>query len=129
MECFNDKQVEQFVEYLKSMVSLFYGLTLKEFNEFEHDFVQKNSFCIYFSKRVSRRLLVDDDDYDGDDKWLLGCTRRHRDITLRSPQPTSFVRAREFCRLNVTCSPVGTAAFRFCCALAVKTVFRTSNLL
>jgi hypothetical protein len=63
----------------------------EEFKKFAHDFAQKNAFPHPFQSDATGY------------EWLVGFIKRHSDITLRSPEPTSVSRARRFSYPQVTC--------------------------
>jgi hypothetical protein len=73
---FEKEQEEQLVKYLKFMDGLSHGLTRAEFKKVAHDFAQKNAIPHPFQNGAAG------------DEWLVGFIRRHRRMTLRSPEST-----------------------------------------
>lgn len=83
---FTPEQEADLETYLLHMDSLFYGLTKKDFQTLAYDFAEKNKIIHPFKNKTA-----------GDD-WYVGFRRRHPNVTLRQPEPTSIARARGFNR-------------------------------
>ena len=86
---FTKDQEDALCNYLKMLDNLFFGLTRADFLQLAYDFATQNRIENPFKNGQA-----------GDD-WFAGFKRRHPDIVLRSPEPTSIARARGFNRPQV----------------------------
>ena len=71
-------------EYLTTMDTLFYGLSRSEFLKLAYEFAEANGISHPFKEGKA-----------GED-WLAGFRKRHPDVSLRTPEPTSIARAKGF---------------------------------
>lgn len=90
---FSKMQETDLCAYLKEMDSLFYGLSRKEFKCLVYEYAKKNKipYPLSWNKFSSA----------GDD-WLMSFQTRNPEIVLRTPEPTSVARVREFNKTQVT---------------------------
>ena len=79
----------ELVKYIKHMDSLLFGVTLKELSIMAFQLAEKNRIIHPFRKGSAG------------EGWVRGFLKRHPDISLRSPEPTSVARARGFNRPHV----------------------------
>lgn len=86
---FTPDQEQALCEYLMKLDSLFYGLTRIDFLRMAFDYAEKNNIPHSFKNGKA-----------GND-WFAGFKKRHPDIVLRSPEPTSIARTRGFNRPQV----------------------------
>lgn len=86
---FSSHQENELISYLKHMDSIFYGLSRKEFLKLVFDYAETNNIEHLFKNGSA-----------GDD-WLHKFQKRHPEIVLRSPEPTSLARVRGFNRPQV----------------------------
>lgn len=86
---FTPEQEEDLCAYLKKLDSLFFGLTRSEFLDLVFEYARKNNITHPFKNGKA-----------GDD-WFAGFKRRHPEIVLRAPEPTSLARTRGFNRPQV----------------------------
>lgn len=81
---FSEKQEQELLDYIFQMDSVFYGLSKEEFLLLVFQYAEKNRIPHPFKDGTA-----------GTD-WYKGFVRRHPDLTLRKPEPTSIARARGF---------------------------------
>jgi hypothetical protein len=81
---FSADQETELVEYIFHMDNLFYGLSKQEFLELVYNYAEMNKIPHPFKNGAAG---VD---------WYRGFVKRHPDVTLRKPEPTSIARARGF---------------------------------
>lgn len=81
---FSPEQEGELCAYLKKLDSLFFGLTRSDFLELVFHYASKNNISHPFKNGKA-----------GDD-WFSGFKRRHPEIVLRAPEPTSLARTRGF---------------------------------
>lgn len=86
---FSPEQEEELCLYIKKLDSLFFGISRSEFLELVYDYATRNHISHPFKNGKA-----------GDD-WFSGFKRRHPDIVLRAPEPTSLARTRGFNRPQV----------------------------
>lgn len=86
---FNDVQENELLEYVFQVDDLFYGLTKTEFLKLAYQYAEKNNIVHPFKDGIA-----------GND-WYLGFKKRHPNLTVRQPEPTSIARARGFNRPQV----------------------------
>ena len=88
---FDPKFEEELVQYVIEMQQRFYGLSPKQLRRMAFDLAEKNNLKHNFS-RVKCSAGKD---------WSQGFLRRHPELSLRSPEPTSIMRATGFNRVQV----------------------------
>lgn len=81
---FSAQQETELLEYVFHMDNLFYGLSKQEFLELVYNYAEMNKIPHPFKNGTA-----------GLD-WYKGFIKRHRNLTLRKPEPTSIARARGF---------------------------------
>lgn len=81
---FNDKQETELLEYVFQVDDVFYGMTKNEFLELVYEYAEKNNVSHPFKHGRA-----------GND-WYLGFKKRHPELAIRQPEPTSIARARGF---------------------------------
>uniref|UniRef100_A0A2A4JLU0 DDE-1 domain-containing protein n=1 Tax=Heliothis virescens TaxID=7102 RepID=A0A2A4JLU0_HELVI len=81
---FSEEQEKELLDYVFEMDSVFYGLTKEEFLLLVFQYAEKNRIPHPFKGGTA-----------GTD-WYKGFIRKHPDLTLRKPEPTSIARARGF---------------------------------
>lgn len=85
-------QIErQLVEHIKLLETRMFGLTRTMVQELAFELAEKNGFAHSFNKEKGK----------AGQEWLDGFLRRHKDISLRKPEPTSAARAQAFNRPQV----------------------------
>jgi len=88
---FSEAQENDLVDHLIKMEALFHGLTTKDLRHVAFQLAERNQIDHTFNKEVA---LAGED-------WLEGFRKRHPEISLRAPEPTSAARARAFNQPNV----------------------------
>lgn len=86
---FTEEQETELLEYIFHMNNLFCGLTRQEFCSLVYQYAEYNNIPHPFKNNIT-----------GDD-WYKSFRKRHPDLTLRQPEPTSVARARPFNRPQV----------------------------
>ncbi|XP_071040606.1 uncharacterized protein [Parasteatoda tepidariorum] len=86
---FNDEQEAELLEYVFQVDDLFYGLTKNEFLKLVYEYAERNNIVHPFKNGSA-----------GND-WYLGFKKRHPNLVVRQPEPTSIARARGFNRPQV----------------------------
>ena len=86
---FSSKQEQELTAYLKDLDSVFLGLTRTEFLQLVFQYAEKNGI-----KHPFRNGSAGPD-------WLAGFRKRHPEIVLRIPEPTSVARVMGFNRPQV----------------------------
>lgn len=81
----------QLVEHIKLLETRMFGLTRTMVQELAFELAEKNGFKHSFNKNKGK----------AGQEWLDGFLRRHNDISLRKPEPTSAARAQAFNRPQV----------------------------
>lgn len=81
---FNDAQEFELLEYVFHVDDLFYGLTKTEFLKLVYQNAESNNIVNPFKNGCARN------------NWYLGFKKRHPNLTIRQPEPTSIARARGF---------------------------------
>lgn len=79
----------EFVEYLKDLDNRFYGLTRRDLCELAYQYAEKNRIAHPFKNGMAG------------EQWYQNFMRRHPELKLRQPEPTSIARARGFNRPQV----------------------------
>lgn len=88
---FSVEQETELVEYVKHMESRLFGFTTTELRRVAFQLAERNQLEHKFNKE--NRLAGLD--------WLKGFLKRHQDLSLRSPEPTSAARAMGFNQVAV----------------------------
>ncbi|XP_042211398.1 MFS-type transporter clz9-like, partial [Homarus americanus] len=88
---FSNEQEEELVAHILSMEDRFFGLTTRDVRYIAFQAAERNNLDHKFNKTVG---LAGKD-------WLLGFLRRHPQLSIRTPEPTSAARARCFNQTNV----------------------------
>lgn len=88
---FSTEQEAELVEYIKHMESRLFGLTTTELRCVAFQLAEKNQLQHNF-KMENEKAGLD---------WLKGFLKRHPDLSLRSPEPTSAARAMGFNKVAV----------------------------
>lgn len=83
---FSDEQENEIVEYIFEMEKRFFGITYKELRHLAFDFAHANNIPTTFNK----------DTRMASKKWMYGFLSRHRNVSLRKPEATSYARATGF---------------------------------
>lgn len=86
---FTEQQETELLEYVFHMDNLFYGLTRQEFCSLVYQYAEANNIPHPFKNNTA-----------GDD-WYKTFRKRHPNLSLRQPEPTSVARARGFNRPQV----------------------------
>lgn len=81
----------ELVKYITDAESLCYGITAKEARSLAYQLAEKNGKLHHFNK--STQLAGVD--------WLQSFRKRHPQLAMRSPEPTSVARAQGFNRVSV----------------------------
>ena len=92
MQVFTDAQEIMIVEYLRKASDIYFGLSPKECQKIAYRFAKANHIEIlesWYDKQQS-----------GPD-WLTSFLKRHRQLSLRTPESTSSARASSFNKNNV----------------------------
>lgn len=76
----------QLVEHIKLLETRMFGLTRTMVQVLAFELAEKNGFAHCFNKDKGK----------AGQEWLDGFLRRHKDISLRKPEPTSAARAQAF---------------------------------
>ena len=82
---------EQLTEHCLKMQKRFYGLSIKQCRKLAFDLAEKNRLKHSFSK-TEKMAGVD---------WMSSFLKRHPELSLREPEPTSLSRATGFNRVQV----------------------------
>lgn len=90
---FSSAQEEELVEYIKLMESRLFGLTTKDLRRLAFQLAEKNNIKHTFNQGDQMAGL----------DWLKGFLKRHPDLSLRNPEPTSAARAIGFNKTAVSC--------------------------
>lgn len=88
---FSRQQEEELLQYLLDMDKRLYGLTLRELRSVAFQLAERNHITNPFNKET--RLAG----YD----WASGFRKRHPQLALRTPEPTSIARAQGFNKVSV----------------------------
>lgn len=86
---FTNEQEALLAEHLLKMDRIFFGLTTESLQKLAYDFAEMNSISHSFVNGRAGR------------GWIEGFMRRHPELTLRTPEPTSVARAVGFNRPQV----------------------------
>nr|XP_029709147.1 uncharacterized protein LOC115255307 [Aedes albopictus] len=89
---FSRQQEEELMQYLLEMDKRLYGLTLRELRSVAYQLAEKNHIPHQFNRKTQLA------GYD----WACGFRKRHPQLALRSPEPTSMARAQEFNKVAVS---------------------------
>lgn len=88
---FSRQQEEDLMQYLLDMDKRLYGLSLRDLRSVAYQLAEKN----HIKHRFSRKTQLAG--YD----WACGFRKRHPQLALRSPEPTSVARAQGFNKVAV----------------------------
>ena len=77
---------KELVEYLLSLESMMFGLTINDVRNPAFQLAEKNNLPNSFNK-AKRKAGKD---------WLQGFMHRHKELSLRQPEATSAARAKSF---------------------------------
>lgn len=83
---FSDEQEEEIVDYILEMEKRFFGITYKELRQLAFDFASANGIPNNFNKDTKMASK----------KWIYGFLNRHKNVSLRKPEATSYARATGF---------------------------------
>ena len=86
---FTHEQEQNLVKYCLDMVSRLFGLTGKQLRQLAYDYAEANNIKHKFSNKIAGK------------KWLRGFMARNPDLTLRTPEKTSYSRALGFNKFKV----------------------------
>ncbi|KAB0795832.1 hypothetical protein PPYR_09893, partial [Photinus pyralis] len=89
---FDEEREKQLVQYCKTSVDLYFGLTTKDLRKLVFQFATMNN--LKFPEKWKESELASED-------WLIAFMRRNPSLTLRTPQATSLNRAMNFNKVNV----------------------------
>ncbi|XP_025154458.1 tigger transposable element-derived protein 6-like [Harpegnathos saltator] len=82
----SDEQENEIIEYIFEMEKRFFGITYKELRHLAFDFAHANNIPTTFNKNTRMASK----------KWIYGFLSRHRNVSLRKPEATSYARATGF---------------------------------
>jgi hypothetical protein len=88
---FNDTQEKQLADHIIFLESRLFGLSARELRELAYNFAVQNHLQHNFNKDLKVAGL----------QWLKGFFKRHENLSLRKPEPTSVARAMGFNRVVV----------------------------
>jgi hypothetical protein len=88
---FNDTQEKQLADHIIFLESRLFGLSARELRELAYNFAVQNHLPHNFNKDLKVAGL----------QWLKGFFKRHENLSLRKPEPTSVARAMGFNRVVV----------------------------
>lgn len=86
---FSIEEETEFVEFIKELDNRFYGLTRRDMCEIAYQYAEKNNITHPFRNNTAG------------EQWYQNFMRRHPELSLRQPEPTSIARARGFNRPQV----------------------------
>lgn len=86
---FTQEEEQEFVLHIKDLDNRFYGLTRKGLCELAHQYAEKNNIAHPFTNGIAGP------------QWYYNFMKRHPELSLRAPEPTSIARARGFNRPQV----------------------------
>lgn len=89
---FSSEQELELVDYLKTMESRLFGLTMQDFRSVAFQLAERNHLNHPFNK--DKKIAGKD--------WMKNFLARHQDLSIRKPEATSGARAMGFNRPNVT---------------------------
>lgn len=81
---FSEEEENEFVEHIKALDGRFYGLTRKDLCELAYQYAEKNKIQHPFTNDIAG------------EQWFTNFMKRHPQLSLRQPEPTSIARARGF---------------------------------
>ena len=91
-QVFTDAQEIMIVEYLLKASDIYFGLSSKECRKIAYRFAKANRIKIPESWYDKQQAAPD---------WFTSFLKRHRQLSLRTPESTSLVRASSFNKNNV----------------------------
>jgi hypothetical protein len=80
------------MDYVTKCPKSNYGMTYKQIRQLAYDYGRRLR-CKFPSSWTDNRIVVFD--------WLQGCMKRHKNLTLHSPEYTSLFRTTAFNKTNV----------------------------
>ncbi|GFN97111.1 transposase [Plakobranchus ocellatus] len=89
---FSNDQEKIILDYVLEASFIYYGLTLEDLRTLAYDVAVKNNIPVPKSWTENNAA--------GED-WLYGFRQRHRELSLRDPEPTSLNRMQAFNKTNV----------------------------
>lgn len=92
MQLFTDIQEQALMKYIITCSKLNYGLTINNIRSLSYEFAIKCGIDYPTGWNESKRASKD---------WYYGFMKRHPNLSLRKPEPTSAHRAKGFCKENV----------------------------
>ncbi|CAK1602055.1 unnamed protein product [Parnassius mnemosyne] len=87
---FNEEQEKILEKHLRDLDALFYGLSRNEFKELAGEYAKRQNIQTPFKNNIAGK------------QWFKNFLKRHLDIVLRSPEPTSVARLSAFNKPAVT---------------------------
>lgn len=90
---FNDQQSASLVQYLKNASKIYFGLTPKEVRKLAYECALHYDIKIPNSWKQNKCA--------GED-WLTNFLKKNRELSIRTPEPTSLQRATNFNKVNVS---------------------------
>lgn len=89
---FSDEEEHELAKYVEHCSKIYYGMTTKDLRKFAFDLAVANKNK--FPEAWRKNELASKD-------WLKGYLKRHKNLSIRSPEATSLARATAFNRANV----------------------------
>lgn len=90
---FNNAEEEELAEYTEHSAKIYYGLTTSDLRKFAFQYATANKISVPENWKVNEIASRD---------WLFGFLKRHRTLSVRTPEATSMGRATAFNRHNVS---------------------------
>lgn len=90
---FTDQQENHLEEYLKTASDIYFGLSVREVRKFAYDYA--TALRIKYPESWNERKMAGED-------WFTYYMKRHRALSVRTPEATSLARASSFNRENVS---------------------------
>lgn len=88
---FSEQQENELVDYLLSMESRLFGLTMKDLRSLAYELAERNNLTHKFNKK---KCLAGQD-------WVASFLERHPNPSIRQPESTSGARAMGFNKVSV----------------------------
>jgi transposase len=89
--CLSETQEEELCEVILQMEASWYGLTRGDICNVVYKFCEKNGIENKFNTKLQK----------AGKKWFRGFMKRHKNLSVRKPEPTSIQRAQGFNRAKV----------------------------
>nr|XP_023028779.1 jerky protein homolog-like [Leptinotarsa decemlineata] len=90
---FNNAEEEELAAYTEHSAKIYYGLTTSNLRKFAFQYATANKISVQENCKVNEIASRD---------WLFGFLKRHRTLSVRTPEATSMGRATAFNRHNVS---------------------------